>query len=169
MFFILRLSFIFYTVHAVPVFKQGECISSFQVSAKEQIEVEIRSLGVERFIEKYKEQKGYVELSKKLTAQMHYVYQLISKFLEPEQKNSLKWQHFQGKAEEFFELRGNILNDKGEVRKEYIEMKGYAVFADKYYHRRYDKDFYQCICCIRKKRNESAGMAKFSRNNKGIF
>ena len=135
MFFILRLSFIlklsviFYTFHAVPVFKKGKCGASFQGSAKEQVESEIKRLGVENFIKEYKGQEGYVQLSESLTVWMNYIYRLVSGSLKKEQMSRLKWQEFQGTTEEFSKLKRKLFQE-GELQKEFISMKGYILFAD---------------------------------------
>ena len=153
MFFILRLSFIlklsviFYTFHAVPVFKKGKCLASFQGSAKERIDYEIKHLGVENFIKEYKGQEGCVQLSESLTVRMDYIYNLVSGSLKKEQMSRLKWQEFQGTAEEFSKLKRKLLQE-GELKK-ISGMDGYVLFADQTFGRRYAKDLYQCICCIR--------------------
>ena len=169
--FILKLSFIFYyTVHAVPVFKKGKCIGSFQGSAKKQIEFEIRSLGVERFIEEYREQKGYVQSSENLTVRMDYAYKLVSKFLTKSQMSRLKWQMFQGKTEDFFELRGKILNESGELRKEYLGMKGYAAFADKHFQGEMQKTFHNVSAVLGGKREMNRlGWQQFQGTTDGFF
>ena len=168
--FILKLSFIFYyTVHAVPVFKKGECIGSFQGSAKNQIEFEIRSLGVERFIKEYREQKGYVQLSENLTVRMEYAYKLVSKFLAKSQMSRLKWQMFRGKTEEFVELRGKLLNESGELRKEYLGMKGYAAFADKHYQGEMLKTFLNVSAVLEKREMNRLGWQAFQGKTEEFF
>ena len=138
MFFILRLSFIlklsviFYTFHAVPVFKQGDCLASFQGSAKERIDYEIKRLGVENFIKEYEGQKGYVQLSESSTVRMDHIYRLVSGSLKKEQMSRLKWQLFKGTAEEFSNLEGKLF-EGGKLREEYTGMKGYVLFADQYF------------------------------------
>ena len=168
--FILKLSFIFYyTVHAVPVFKKGKCIGSFQGSAKNQIEFEIRSLGVERFIEEYREQKGYVQLSENLTVRMDYAYKLVSKFLAKSQMSRLKWQIFQGKTEEFVELRNKLLNESGELRKEYLGMKGYAAFADKHFQGEMQKTFLNVSVVLEKREMNRLSWQAFQGKTEEFF
>ena len=168
--FILKLSFIFYyTVHAVPVFKKGECIGSFQGSAKNQIEFEIRSLGVERFIKEYREQKGYVQLSENLTVRMDYAYKLVSKFLAKSQMSRLRWQIFQGKTEEFVELRNKLLNESGELRKEYLGMKGYAAFADKHFQGEMRRTFINASAILEKREMNRLGWQQFQGTTEEFF
>ena len=161
MFFILRLSYIlklgviFYTFHSAPSLKQDKCEASFQGSAKEKveseitvrkwripsfkssvkekIEFEINDQGVEHFIKEYGGQKGCVQLSKDLEAEMSYIYNLASKLLTKDQMSRLNWQVFQGTAEDFFELSRKILNAAGELNKKYIGMKGYTDLAEQLY------------------------------------
>ena len=174
MFFIyrlsLKLSFIFYyTVHAVPVFKKGECIGSFQGSAKNQIEFEIRSLGVERFIKEYREQKGYVQLSENLTVRMEYIYQLVLRYLTKSQMSRLKWQIFQGKTEDFFELSNKLLNESGELKEEYLGMKGYAAFADKHFEGEMRRIFLNVSAVLEKREMNRLGWQQFQGKTEDFF
>ena len=138
MFFILRLSFILklsvisYTVHAVPL-KQDKCGASFQDSIKEKVELEIIHRGVEDFIKEYGGQKGCVQLSKKLKAKMSYIYKLVSLSLKKGQMSRLNWQLFNGRPEDFSELSGRLFNDNGKLNREHIGMKGYTALADQLY------------------------------------
>ena len=133
MFFILRLSLIFYTVHAVPTVKQDNCRVLFQGKMKAEVEFKIANLDVEDFIKEYREKKGYVQLSENLKVKMTYMYQLVSKSLTKDQMKRLKWQAFQGTPEEFLQLRGELFNDKGELRTEYMGMDAYVAFANQHY------------------------------------
>ena len=154
MFFILRLSFIlklsviFYTFHAVPAFKQGKCGASFQSSAKEQVESAIKRLGVENFIKEYKEQEGYVQLSESLTVRMDYIYKLVSGSLKKEQMSRLKWQMFQGTTEEFSNLKITLF-DKEELKK-IIGMGGYVSFADQYFEGEMQKTYHNVSAVLAK-------------------
>ena len=145
MFFILRLSFIlklsviFYTFHAVPVFKKGKCLASFQGSAKEQVESEIKRLGVENFIKEYKGQEGCVQLSESSTVRMDHIYRLVLGALKEEQMSRLKWQEFQGTAEEFSKLERKLLQE-GELKK-ISGMEGYVLFANQYFEGNMQKTY----------------------------
>ena len=54
--------------------------------------------------------------------------------------NKLVWQGFKGSTKEFRELRSKILDEKGELREEYIGMDGYARFAEDHYARVINKN-----------------------------
>ena len=130
--FILKLSVIFYTFYAAPSLKQSECRESFQGSIKKFV-FETTNRSVEDFIKKYGGQKGYVQFSKNLKAEMSYIYQLASLSLKKGQMSRLSWQAFKGTAADFFELRGKLLNAKGELKEEHIGMKGYVDLAEQLY------------------------------------
>ena len=60
-------------------------------------------------------------------------YNNISASLDKKQMLKLNWRQFQGTTEEFKRLRALILNQEGNIKIQYLGMKGYARFADKYY------------------------------------
>ena len=168
MFFILRLSLIFYTFHAVSVFKEGKCRLLFKGTAKEQIEFEIRSLGVKKFIKEYKGQEGSIQLSKKLkVSRMDYIYKLVSQSLTRRQMSQLKWQQFQGTTEEFSKLR-NLLNREGEWKK-IIGKKGYVNFADEYFAGKMPEAFINVSAVLDKGKMAQLGWQVFQGTTKEFY
>jgi len=165
-FFILRLSYIlklgviFYTVHAVPSLKHGKCEASFQGSTKEKVESKITDR-VEDFIKEYGGQKGCVQFSKNLKAEMSYIYQLVSKSLTKDQMSRLNWQRFKGTAEEFLQLRVMLLNANGEPKEEYIGMKGYAALAEQHYQGDMEKTFKNVSAVLDKREMKRLGWKQF--------
>ena len=175
MFFILRLSYIlklgviFYTFHSAPSLKQDKCEASFQGSTKEKVESEITDR-VENFIKKYGGQKGYVKLSGNLTvSSMSYIYKLVSKSLTKDQMSQLKWQVFNGTAEDFFKLRGRLLNAKGGLKEEHIGMKGYIELAERLYQGDMQKTYQNVSAVLDKGEMKQLGWKQFQGHKGKLF
>ena len=92
--------------------------------------------------ERYSDQNGYISFVKKVpnTNSMKYVFVRVSEALGKKFKK-LKWQKFQGSVKEFEDLRSKILDEKGNIREEYLEMEGYAEFAKEHYDSDMNKAF----------------------------
>ena len=103
-----------------------------QFTAREEIS---QKISISNFISKYKGQKGYLEFTDSLTMtkSMDYLYSVVSEILTKSQMTLLKWQQFQGTVAEFNSLKDKILNTDNTVKTEFVGMRGYATFAEKYY------------------------------------
>lgn len=91
---------------------------------------------------KYEEQEGYLlfaERSPNINS-MSYLFNLVSDALEANFKK-LKWRQYHGSITKFKEERGQILNEKGEVKKQYVEMDGCARYAEQYHKGNMQKAF----------------------------
>ena len=84
--------------------------------------------------EKYIGMEGYA-----LFAKDHYGEAMLKAFinvssvLSESEFNELGWQGFQGSELEFHDLRGKILDERGELKEKYIAMEGYALFSEDHY------------------------------------
>ena len=84
--------------------------------------------------EEYLEMSGYAEFAKKeYDNDMRITFMNVSAVLSKVEFKRLKWQAFQGSVKEFEDLRLKILDENGNIREEYLEMSGYAEFAEKEY------------------------------------
>ena len=63
---------------------------------------------------------------------MDRIFSRVSKALK-ENFNQLGWQQFRGRVSEFEDVRSWILDEKGNLKKEYIGMEGYVLFSERYY------------------------------------
>ena len=74
---------------------------------------------------------GYILLADTFyNGDMIKTYKNISAILDKKEKRELHWQQFQGTTTEFKKLRDKILDPKGNVKIEFLGMKGQAQFAD---------------------------------------
>ena len=65
---------------------------------------------------------------------MFKAYTNVSAVLSESEKKSLNWQSYQGTTKEFRAERSRVLDDKGNVKKEYKGIKGNIRYADKFYN-----------------------------------
>ena len=80
----------------------------------------------------YKGMEGYLFYAEAFYAgDMQKAYANNSAVLEKNQMRSLQWQSFQGSSEELREQRSQILTARGRFK--YKGMKGYALYADRFY------------------------------------
>ena len=78
--------------------------------------------------------EGYVSFADQyFEGDMQKTYLNVSAVLGRSNMAQLKWQEFQGTTEGFFQLRGSFLNEEGELKKGFIGMDGYVLFADQYF------------------------------------
>ncbi len=79
---------------------------------------------------------------KKENGDMAKAFKNVSSVLSKDMFKRLGWQQFQGTTKEFKELKAQILDEHGELRKEYIgQEEGYPRFANTYYGRDMQKAF----------------------------
>ena len=64
---------------------------------------------------------------------MQKSYRNVSAVLSELEKKSLNWQSYQGSTKEFREERSKVLNEKGNIKKEYQDQEGYALYSDEFY------------------------------------
>ena len=85
--------------------------------------------------EEYIGMEGYAAFADQhFQGDMQKTYLNVSVVLDKGEMKRLGWRQFQGHKGKLFRLRRKILNAKGELKEEYIDMEGYAAFADQYYH-----------------------------------
>ena len=119
---------------------------------------------------KYIDMEGYAVFADKYyQGHMTKTFINVSAVLEKREMNQLEWQNFQGTTKEFFKLRGKILNHKGEPRKKYIDMEGYAVFADKYYQGHMTKTFVNVSAVLEKREMNQLEWQSFQGTTKEFF
>ena len=117
-------------------------------------------MGVGNFIENYRERQGYVKLSQQLAGEMGHIYSLVATFLAKDQMNLLEWQKFQGKAEDFLQLKNKLFNGGEKPKEEYIGMNGYAKFADQHYQGNMKKTFENVSAVLDKREMNLLGWQK---------
>ncbi|MCY4321985.1 MAG: hypothetical protein OXC37_06270, partial [Bdellovibrionaceae bacterium] len=105
------------------------------------------------FIKNYQGQEGYLRFTEELqkTKGMDYVFKLVTELLSKKEKEDLAWQKFQGTTTEYIELIAQILNEKGEIRAEYIGMDGYVKFAKEHYEGQMQKAHMNISAILTKK------------------
>ena len=82
----------------------------------------------------YQGPKGYVRYSDEFyIGDMKKAYENVSTVLSESEKRSLNWQQYKGNTKEFRKERSQILDEKGNVKKEYQGLIGYARYADEFY------------------------------------
>ena len=83
----------------------------------------------------YERQKGYIEFVEEYlnSLQMDTVFNYASSSLSKDNMETLNWQKYQGTTKEFQEERSRILDEKGNVKKEYQSLEGYVRYADEFY------------------------------------
>ena len=86
------------------------------------------------FKEEYRAMEGYARLADEhFAGDMQKTFLNVSAVLDKAILKSAGWQLFQGSTKEFKELRGYVLNERGEFKEEYRAMEGYARLADAYF------------------------------------
>ncbi len=85
--------------------------------------------------QKYIGQEGCIQFADTyFGSNMRKVFDTMSSALSKDMFKRLRWQQFKGMTKEFKELKTQILDEHGELRKEYIgQEEGYPRFADTYY------------------------------------
>ena len=111
----------------------------FQGSTKDYNKTETQILN-ENARSKYKGMEGYALYADHFNkGDMRKTYKNVSVVLSKRQMRELDWQAFQGKTQEFRELRSQILDKKGKVK--YKGMEGCVLYADSFFkgdmHRTY--------------------------------
>ena len=108
---------------------------SYQGNTKEFREERLRVLDEKGNIKKkYQGKEGYVRYSDEFyIGKMQKAYQNISAVLSESEKKSLNWQQYYGSTKEFIGERSRILDETGNVRKNYQGPDGYARYADEFY------------------------------------
>ncbi len=76
---------------------------------------------------------GYAHFTEKYEdGKMSRAFNNVSAILDKDILKKLGWQQFQGSTTKFRTYREKILNEKGELRPEFIGIEGYVRFAEKY-------------------------------------
>ena len=84
--------------------------------------------------EEYQGSKGYALYADEFyLGKMQQAYQNVSAVLSESEKKSLNWQSYQGNTKEFIGERSRILDEQGNIKKEYQGQFGYARYADEFY------------------------------------
>ena len=113
----------------------GACEAGFLNGAidKQALKAELIDVGKPR--QKYTGQEGYLKIADTyFKGNMRGAFETISSLLSSVLFKKLGWQYFKGTTSEFKELKNQILDEAGELKKEYIGQEtGYLQFADTYY------------------------------------
>ena len=116
----------------------------------------------EELIKEYLGMDGYAKfVDKYFEGNMFKAFTNVSAVLDKGKMAQLGWQKFQGTTEEFYQLRGWILNEKEELIKEYLGMDGYAKFVDKYFEGNMFKAFTNVSAVLDKGKMAQLGWQKF--------
>ena len=84
--------------------------------------------------EKYRGQEGYALFTEEHYAgAMQKAFQNVSAVLNKYEFNKLGWRDFHGSVDEFRDLKGKILDKRGVLRKKYMRLEGYVLFAEEHY------------------------------------
>ena len=110
-------------------------------TTKEFQEERIRVLDEKGNVKKeYRDPEGYIRYAdefyggeRKEFGNMHKAHRNVSAVLSESEKENLNWKQYQGTTKEFREERSRILDEKGDVRKEYQDSEGYALYVDEFY------------------------------------
>ena len=113
----------------------------YQGTTKEFREERLRILDEKGYVKKeYRNTEGYIRYAdefygrgRKKLGDMHKTYRNVSAVLSESEKKNLNWQQYQGTIEDFQEERSRILDEKGNVKKEYQGVEGYVRYADEFY------------------------------------
>ncbi len=101
---------------------------------KNQILSEQLSNLLQNHLEDYQSQKGYVDIANKyFNGYLIKAFRFVSSILEPTQFKKLKWREFHGSTQEFYNIQKVFLNEQNEAKKEFIGIKGYMHFAEKFF------------------------------------
>ena len=92
--------------------------------------------------EEYLGMEGYAAFAKEYyESRMYPAFTNISAVLSKKEMDGLGWRSFQGNVHEFRITRNRIMDENGNLRKEFLGMKGYAAFAKEYYESKMFKTF----------------------------
>ena len=112
--------------------------------------------------EKYLGQEGYA-----LFAKDHYAGSMLKAFinvssvLSESEFKELGWQQFQGLVNEFHDLRGKILDERGKPIEKYLGQEGYALFAKDYYDGNMQKAFLNMSSVLSESEFKELGWQQF--------
>ena len=120
-------------------------------------------------INRYAGQQGYLLFAEQASSiVMNTLFQKVSESLGQRFK-LLYWQQFRGSTKEFKELRGYVLNKKGEFKEEYRAMEGYARLADEHFAGSMYKTFANVSAVLDKVIFKSAGWQEFRGSTKKLL
>ena len=110
----------------------------------------------------YDGQAGYLLFVKKVPRikSMDRIFSRVSKALR-ENFSRLRWQQFRGRVSEFEDVRSWILDEKGNLKKEYIGMEGYVLFSERYYKGDMRKAFINVSAVLDKVQFRKLGWQEF--------
>ena len=92
--------------------------------------------------ERYRGMEGYARFAETYyEGNMHRAFVNVSAILDKSKFNKLKWQVFHSSASEFKSLQSGILDERGQLREEYIGQDGYVSFSKEYYEDNMHKAF----------------------------
>ena len=92
--------------------------------------------------EEYIGMNGYARFSEEYyKGNMHRTFVNVSALLDKAVFDKLKWQVFHSSASEFKSLQSGILDERGQLREEYIDQDGYIAFSKDYYEDNMHKAF----------------------------
>ena len=120
--------------------------------------------------EEYIGMKGYTDLAKQLyQGDMQKTYINVSAVLDRRAMKRLGWKQFQGASADFFELRGVLFNEKGELKKEHISIKGYTDLADKLYQGEMQKTYINVSAVLNTREMKRLEWQKFHGKSDDFF
>ena len=116
---------------------------------------------------KYQGQFGYVRYVDEFYAgKMQTTYINVSAVLSESEKKSLNWQQYQGNTKEFREERLRVLDEIGNVKKEYQGSKGYALYADEFYDGKIQKAYKNVSAVLSESEKKSLKWQGYQGNTK---
>ena len=106
--------------------------------------------------------EGYVSFAEQYyESRMQRSFRNTSAVLSKEEMDELGWQAFQGTVAEYRATRNAILDDNGNLRKEFLGMEGYVAFAKEYYESKMQQAFMNTSAVLSKREMNNLGWQGF--------
>ena len=106
--------------------------------------------------------EGYAAFAGKYhESRMLQAFKKTSAVLSKNEMDELGWQGFQGTIAEFRTTRSRIMDENGNLRKEFFGMEGYAAFAKEYYESRMQRAFQNTSAVLSKSEMDELGWQSF--------
>ena len=106
--------------------------------------------------------EGYATFAAKYhESKMLQAFLNTSAVLSKREMDELGWQGFKGTVAEYRVTRSRILDENGNVRKEFFGMEGYASFAKQYYESRMQQAFINTSAILSKREMGELGWKQF--------
>ena len=117
--------------------------------------------------QEYQGSKGYIRYSDEFyNGNMQQAYKNVSAMLSESEKTNLNWQGYRGNTKEFREERSRVLDETGNIKKEYQSSKGYARYADEFYNGKMLQTYINVFAVLSKSEKKNLNWQKYQGNTK---